>query len=439
MRTLNRPMFRYGGPIKEGVMHGIREPKRNGGSMANNEGPRRAALVGNPIYPKVDGRTNHALPAVLAAPYIGAALRFAAPAFGKFVTRQIPKLNKAGKNMYKKGMPKTKRNLQTTKEEGFDPNALGKFFANDPLASKAVTGAGFTGKALQKVGGGIKYGTTTPSGLLFLGAPVTYMAGKYFLGDGTEIKGKDLNKITQGKRGTSGAPGGGDPDMYYNAPEKELTEAEKAKIESDNRIKQMEKYREIMDIKGMSKDAAYKSLIDAGKIIQEGGNLKEQLKSGKLIQNLTQAASKRFDKVGDTEAALRSLVVKGEIENELNKEDKALKRKQLRTAIAASEKAMAGDSFEKVVADYTIKNGQPTGATLTGLARVKGIPIVETIDTKILDASIKNNETVTDEVTFLQNEVQKAIQDNDPLPPGNYVIKGSIIKIDEEGNVSRAL
>ena len=43
MKTLNRPMFRYGGPIKEGVMNGIREPKRNGGSMANNQGPRRAA------------------------------------------------------------------------------------------------------------------------------------------------------------------------------------------------------------------------------------------------------------------------------------------------------------------------------------------------------------------------------------------------------------
>jgi hypothetical protein len=60
MKTLNRPMFRYGGPIKEGIMSGIREPKRNGGSMmGNNEGPRRAALVGNPIYPNVDGRTNH--------------------------------------------------------------------------------------------------------------------------------------------------------------------------------------------------------------------------------------------------------------------------------------------------------------------------------------------------------------------------------------------
>ena len=54
MRTLNRPMFRYGGPIKEGVMNGIREPKRNGGSMN-----RQAALVGNPNFPMQDGRALH--------------------------------------------------------------------------------------------------------------------------------------------------------------------------------------------------------------------------------------------------------------------------------------------------------------------------------------------------------------------------------------------
>ena len=28
MKPLNRPMFRYGGPIKEGVMSGIREPRQ---------------------------------------------------------------------------------------------------------------------------------------------------------------------------------------------------------------------------------------------------------------------------------------------------------------------------------------------------------------------------------------------------------------------------
>ena len=40
MRTLNRPMFKMGGPIKEGVMHGIREPYRGGGAAL------QAALVG---------------------------------------------------------------------------------------------------------------------------------------------------------------------------------------------------------------------------------------------------------------------------------------------------------------------------------------------------------------------------------------------------------
>ena len=29
MKTLNRPMFRYGGPIKEGIMDGIKEPRQN--------------------------------------------------------------------------------------------------------------------------------------------------------------------------------------------------------------------------------------------------------------------------------------------------------------------------------------------------------------------------------------------------------------------------
>ena len=448
MKTLNRPMFRYGGPIKEGVMNGIREPKRNGGSMmSNNQGPRRAALVGNPIYPNVDGRTNHVVPAVigagLAMPFIGAGIRAAARPFGQFVMRQVPKLIKTGKNkgqplLDKKGVQQfyksSKKNPAT---QGFDTNAVGGFFARDPVVStggKVISGilspttGGYVAKAARFV--------VSPTGIA---TGLIYSNGKYFNKDGKVVPPPKGKVTLGGKVGTSGAPGGGDPNMTYTAPEKELTEAEKAKIESDNRMKQMDRYREIMDIKGMSKDAAYKSLIDAGKIIQEGGNLKEQLKSGKLISNITQAASKRFDKVNDTEAALRSLVVKGEIENELNKGDKELKRKQLRTAIAVSEKALKGDSFEKVVADYTIKNGQPQGSTLTGLARVKGIPIVETIDTKLLDASIKNNEIVTDEITFIQNEVQKGIQENDPLPPGNYVIKGSIITVDEEGNVSRAL
>jgi hypothetical protein len=33
MRTLNRPMFNMGGPIKQGIMHGIREPHNSGGRI----------------------------------------------------------------------------------------------------------------------------------------------------------------------------------------------------------------------------------------------------------------------------------------------------------------------------------------------------------------------------------------------------------------------
>ena len=58
MRTLNRPMFRYGGPIKEGVMNGIREPRRNGGSMGE---PQATYGVGNNMNRDASGREKHAL------------------------------------------------------------------------------------------------------------------------------------------------------------------------------------------------------------------------------------------------------------------------------------------------------------------------------------------------------------------------------------------
>ena len=53
MRTLNRPMFRYGGSIKEGVMNGIREPKRNGGPMSQSVQP-----SGNGMRPGYKGKSS---------------------------------------------------------------------------------------------------------------------------------------------------------------------------------------------------------------------------------------------------------------------------------------------------------------------------------------------------------------------------------------------
>jgi len=417
MKTLNRPMFRYGGPIKEGVMNGIREPKRNGGSMANNEGPRRAALVGNPIYPKVDGRTNHVVPMA-----IGAAARFLAPAFGRFVTRKaLPMLNAAGKNMYKKGMPKIKKNQRFEEaREGFDPNAVGRFFVNDPLAKAAVTGSNFAGKAIQKVGGGIKYATTTPSGLLFLGAPVTYSAGKYFLSDGKEITDpNDIKKITKGGADLKG--GGADTQAV------QLSAEEIKAAENKARMEQMEGFREIMDIKGMNKDAAYKSLIDASKIIQEGGNLKEQLKDGSLITKITAAASKRFDKVSDTESALRSLVAKGEIDKLMNKDknalDNAVKNAQLKAYNKQNEGLTTSEVIQKRL--QTAKGEFPQGDELRKLISLRNPELnAKTLPSGDIPTNVDALDYITGQVAAIN-----ADETTPDYPDGVYVIKDRIIQV----------
>ena len=84
MRTLNRPMFRYGGPIKEGVMNGIREPKRNGGSMTQR------------VQPSNDGsRPGYAGPAAIP---IGMGLMAA----GRAGLRFLPRIVQGAKRIFGK-------------------------------------------------------------------------------------------------------------------------------------------------------------------------------------------------------------------------------------------------------------------------------------------------------------------------------------------------
>ena len=48
MKPLNRPMFRYGGPIKEGVMSGIREPRQgyaNGPGLVIRNDPNKMGVA----------------------------------------------------------------------------------------------------------------------------------------------------------------------------------------------------------------------------------------------------------------------------------------------------------------------------------------------------------------------------------------------------------
>ena len=413
MRTLNRPMFRYGGPIKEGVMHGIREPHANGG--------RAAALVGNPVYPQTGGREHHLWNIPIQIGMAG--LRTAGTAAARRAAQEAATraalsggATQAAKNVAGKGITGAAPGFWRSAWEA-DPMVRSAKWLKNAIMSPTAKG---WGKKIAK-------GSVTPTGLLTTGG-ISYM----FWPDGTPKTKEEIAATSKERRGVSGAPGGGDPDMTYTAPEKELTAAETEAIEAENRIKQMEKYKEIMNIKGMKKDAVYKSLVDVSKQIQEGGSLKEQLKSGSLISNLTSAASKRFDKVADTETALRSLVAKGEIENELNKEDKDLKRKALKTNIAIGEKTLAGDSFdEAILKKITSQQGRmPTGNDLAGILKA-----TRKIDSVVLDGS--QMKKPGDEIKFVQAQVDETIKKGNPLNPGYYVINDKILIIDEQGAVTK--
>jgi len=409
-------------------MDGIRENKRQGGSMGNNEGPRRAALVGNPIYPNVAGRTNHVIPAVigagLAMPVIGAGIRAAARPFGKFVMRQIPKLTKTGKNMYKKGAKKTKKNQIFEEQQGFDANPVGKYLAGSPEAGLVTGTGGMVGKAVYGSGKYVLKSPLLAGGLIWTGA-------QWITKDGKPVVDPPPPPRTNDRKGTSGAPGGGDPDMTYTAPEKELTADEKKALENKARMEKMDSYREIMDIKGMNRDAAYKSLIDASKIIGEGGNLKEGIRDGSLISKLTGAASKRFDKVSDTDAALRSLVAKGEIEKELNKDKDKLGNALKNAQLVALNKANSGTDFKEAMAQKIIKGDPPTGSALQSLLRV-----TEGMDSKVIQSN--NMEQGQDEIAYVTEVIKtsNANPETPPFPAGNYVIKGRVLIIDEQGNIT---
>jgi len=122
MRTLTRPMFNMGGPIKQGIMNGIREPYAGGSRVASG-------LVGNPAYPKTGGREHHLLPIWGAA--VGLS-RFA-PALYRAIT--AGKQAKTAANVF--GGTGGASNIAKA------ATGLKGWFTRDPLYQAAKTGVGW--------------------------------------------------------------------------------------------------------------------------------------------------------------------------------------------------------------------------------------------------------------------------------------------------------
>jgi len=411
-------MFNMGGPIKQGIMHGIREPYKHGG---------QAALVGNPVYPKTGGREHHF--AVTSIPPLLAAMgRYALRPFGKYVAKQIAKrgVTSPAQGVIRSGLGRTRTmkpgetylNTLTQGSEKFQPNILGRAFLRDPITGRLISGRGYIGAAGKKIGSVAKGAVTTPTGLATTGS-LAYM----FRPDGTPKTTEELKEDNVIRKGDK------DYGPYKKGPPTITQEQRDAKAKADKE-KRINDLLETMGYDKARKNAAYDALIDAGRMVTERGSLRAKDIGRELIDPIIAATSARFDKPEQIREAVGLMQTKADIQKEMNKEETALANQAKRAQIAVAEKTLAGNTLEETAeALYTRHGSWPSGEKLANLARNKGIAITEVVDTA--------GEEVGDAVEYMEGRVKKFRDQGIEIPPGNYVVDKSIIIIDSEGNVSR--
>ena len=346
MRTLTRPMFNMGGPIKQGVMHGIREPYAHGS---------RAALVGNPVYPKTGGREHHM--AVKVAQY-------GLPRVMPHLKRAVPRIKKAGQT-FKDWASRTfgrdiPQNVGTTTVGGKAVQTVGTgsvwtpkgWVARDPIyrvGRKAYEGRGLLGKPLRWAWDTAR----TPTGALGIG----YGGYQYLKGDGTPDAGDAVTGVMK--------PGG------YPKAEKKTKEAQAA-FANKQRSERVQKYMDMMGYDRSKKTAIADALIDASKIVSDRGTLDLKNIGTDLINPIIQATSKRLDKPEQIREAVGLMATKAEIEKDLSKEREALKTTLTKLQIKGAENTLKeSESFEGALGKFlSDRKGAVDKATLERISRL---------------------------------------------------------------------
>jgi hypothetical protein len=211
------------------------------------------------------------------------------------------------------------------------------------------------------------------------------------------------------------------------------------KTEKEIRDEQMSKYEKIMDIKGMKKDAAYNSLIEASQLINSEKDFKGSLKDGSLINKLIASTSKAYDKPANTRDALKSLLAKAEIEKDINL-TKGNASTQSITALAnasgRSEKYIANAKLqipnspgEAVAQLAKLNSGALTSdkvtAVISNYASENGIPFKQQITTEEKLEKVGKGKDYSTVVEFVNDLTLDPGGANDGL----YVVGTSVVQV----------
>jgi hypothetical protein len=416
MKPLNRPMFRYGGPIKEVIMTCMKEPVK-----------RQAALVGDPVFPKAeDGRAKHFLQIPLA---IGAAaLRFAPAAYRGFKAARTFAPGKLGTTGRLKDIftPKKGLGLEMGKAGEGAGFRIGSLIRQNPfLAASTPTlaydaariGGPAAGEGLKAIANFLVPGTRFD--------PFKDKKEEVPTGDGTGLKRGDKSKNV----GDTSVTGTTKPGEAGGTTVK--SDAEKQQINEARINETKQKYYKLMGIDKMNKDAVYDSLIDASKIVsEEGADLKGSIRSGNLQNRIIQAISGQLDKSAALKRQIDAAVLKGEIEKDIKQSDPsaAVDLAYKRAATKKIEKDLKGTSAADVLATAEIQGKNlVTSNTLTSILASKGTSVDFTFPDDKYQKWEKNNKT-KDEIDYLTENYGN-------LDDGLYVVNKKAVQV-KDGNVT---
>ena len=432
MRSLRRPMFRYGGDVKaKGVMHGMKNMQDGGpATMADATG------LANGGMPNMRGRVTG--PGGYAGEKNMFGMGVAKNADGTPVT--IPKRNfqedmsfilnpfmklkmaglagKAGiaglKNFYKGPNP--------ARIAGEVKNRIAKIdkpaFLSDKYLGSMVKGPYESTKKIFRDAFGPATGSLKDyKGALAVGVPGTgYGAYKMYQGFKDRQKGINPNDPND-PNDPKNKPGANVPDAVSDIPKPTQAEIEaKTKALEDKKLKRI---YSLLGVDRAQRGAASKALADMSRYIDEGG--KDTISRKNIGSTLTKgilAFDKRLDKVDQLKEAAGLLLAKGEIAAMSDPLGKELKKAQLDLTNQKLKPGVA-DSISNRRA---IKKGALTEQeTIDGVrsgAVNEGLELLGSITSDQIDDGNYKGKTVIDIVTDLK-----------PEKDGYFVIGKSIIKV----------
>jgi len=392
MRTLSRPMFKMGGPIKEGIMHGIREPRKSGGrtGFVNAGEVYKNKNVGSQDgrnwkfwetgLGKTIGGVGDALwyqiPGALADPF-----NLASNKLVEWTTGYHPGLS-------------ARKTIRRKKDALFGVDRANRMTDED-VNKNILFGMEFDATE----------GWRIPSMKKEIEKNITIKDDK------------SVKKV-------------------LTDAEKKLIEDAKLKNAKAAKDKRVNDLLEIMGYDKSKNDAVSKALIDASQIIGERGTLSKKNITRELINPIIAATGKRLEKPEQIREAVGLMMAKGEIEKDIAKgkgsQTAQTARDLVEEGVFPNMRSALDHLSKKVdiadtIAAFAAK-GVPTTASSLDIAlrsEIKGV---------IPHVVMENKEwkKVSDGKSELEY-VQEIIKDK---KPGYYIIDKRIVFVDNEGKAT---